>query len=167
MSAMPSPYRRPGYLHVGRNYEHEVFLLAASAFLGVAYLFGAPRPGSVQAVLPGWMSIAWALVLLVSGVLGLLGCYWPKRMDVALEIERSALTLQAAGMILFAAAVWSFAGLSGLATGIIVLAWALANLRRVYKISIGLTDAERAIHAEGNGNTRQADDDSTESGQVP
>jgi hypothetical protein len=120
---------------LGRHRSHEVFLLAVSAFLGLAYLFGSPPPGSLQALMPKPIFYAWATVLLVSGTVGLAGCYWPRRMDVALELERGAMTLQVAGLLLYTAVLFGYAGWQALASGGISIAWAVANGYRAWQIS--------------------------------
>lgn len=119
----------------GRHRPHEVLLLAVSVYLGVIYAVGAPPPGSLSALLPLWIFKTWAVVLLLSGVFGLVGCFWPWRADVGLEVERGALVMQTGGLLLYTAVVFTFAGWPAMAAGAITVAWAIANGVRAAQVT--------------------------------
>lgn len=126
-------------LHPGRHYGHEVFLLAWSIFIGLGYVIGVPPAGSLAARVSPPVIISWAWVMIIGGVVGLLGCYWPRsRFDLALLLERAGLLLQSGALVLFTTAVMANAGLPGLTVAGICLAWVVANLSRVWRITASL-----------------------------
>lgn len=134
----------PGWFH-----EHEVFLLAWSILIGAGYLFGAPRSGALANQLSPVVIVIWSWAMTLSGVIGLIGCFgFRKRMDIAFGLERGALALQAGGLMLFAVSIVSNAGATGLTVAGICMAWALANLTRAWRISVGLKAAHDAGNAE-------------------
>lgn len=138
---------RPLFLLSGRHHDHEVFLLAWSVLLGVTFAAGAPAPPSLEAAVPNWMFATWAVLVGLSGALGVVGCYWRGRIDVALELERSALLIQGGCWLLFAGGIFAYAGLDGLTAGGITLAWGLANVSRAWRITRALK-ADRVQQAE-------------------
>jgi hypothetical protein len=134
----------------GRLHDHEQFLLAWSVLVGVTYALGAPPPLSLADSIPEWMFISWAVIVGLSGLIGLAGCHWRGRIDVALEIERAALLMQGGCWLLFAGCIMGYAGLIGLTAAGIVIAWAGANLSRAWRITKALA-ADRVEQAEGGG----------------
>lgn len=122
----------------GRLHDHQVFLLTWSVLLGATFAFGAPTPASLATSINRPVFLGWAATLAVSGVLGLLGCFWRGRLDVGLEIERAALLMQSGAWLLFSGCVIAYAGASGSTAAGICLAWALANLSRSHRINRAL-----------------------------
>jgi len=118
---------RPVFVVAGRHRPHEVLLLAVSVVSGLAYVIGAPAPGSLAALLPGWAVAVWAWGLLLSGVVGLSGVWR------SLELEAAAMLLGAGALLWYAVAVAQF-GWRGLFGGAVALAWASANVWRAAQI---------------------------------
>jgi hypothetical protein len=118
---------------VTRRHPHELLLLAVSVLTGVAYLLGAPRPGSVDALLPHWQVTAWACALLASGLLGISGVLWP-RYDLGLALEGGAMLIGAGGAGMYLICVLAINGWNALLSGGVVAAWAGANLWRAGQI---------------------------------
>lgn len=128
----------------GKHYAHEVLLLAVSLIVGVAYTINSPPPTSLSVTVPHWVIIVWSGGLVISGGFGLLGCFWPRRLDVALEIERGALVIQVGALLLYTVALFAAVGWPALFSGAINVGWVIANLRRVWMISAGLHRPKRA-----------------------
>lgn len=151
------------WLTPGRFQSHEVFLLAWSVFIGVSGLLGAPKSNSMVTQLDQPVLTMWAVSMVVAGVVGLIGCYWPHRFDVGLELERGALLIQSGGLTLFAAAIFVNVGWIGLTVGGIALAWTIADLARVWRITRALRYARRTLPQEDRErNEARADDDETD-----
>jgi hypothetical protein len=111
----------------GRHRPHEILLLAVSVLIGGAYILGAPQPGSLAALLPGWAVVVWSAGLLASGAVGLFGVFRSMR------LEQAGMLLGAAALLWYTVAVAQF-GWRGLFAGAICLAWAAANLARALQI---------------------------------
>lgn len=119
----------------GRHRPHEMVLLLFSAMIGFADTLGAPPPQSVAAVMPGWYVKVWAVGLLVSGVVGLLGILLPLRPDRGLWVEFGAMLIGGGALIITTASIVQYAGLAKGAFGAgFCAAWALANLWRAGQI---------------------------------
>ena len=136
-------YSAPVVVVAGRHRPHELMLLAVSVILGVAYILGAPQPGSLAESLPGWMFTGWALVMLASGTLGLIGCFW-RDADLGMEIERGAMVMQAGAIVLYTSGLFAYAGTRALASGGIAAVWAGANAWRAVQITRDLRAIDRA-----------------------
>ncbi len=122
----------------GRYLDHETFLLAWSVLIGVGFGLGAPPPASIAFSIPYWLFLAWASCIAGSGLVGLVGCWWPYRADVAMEIERGALMVQSGCWALYVGCVWAYAGQTALIGGVIAAAWGSANLARAWRITRAL-----------------------------
>jgi hypothetical protein len=122
---------RPVVVISGRHRPHEIFLLAVSLLLGLAYTLGAPPPTSVAALMPDWAQHVWAGGLLLSGVVGLLGALTQR--SWSLQTEQAGMLLGAAALFWYAAAVAPY-GWRALFAGAVCLAWAAANLTRALQI---------------------------------
>lgn len=123
---------RPVVIVAGRHRPHEQLLLAYAALLGASYLVGAPVPPSVTGLLPPGGVTVWAVVLAVSGVAGLVGCWW--RGERGLGVELGALLMNAGALLLYSTAVFLVAGWRALLPGGLVAAWAAANMWRAIQI---------------------------------
>lgn len=118
----------------GRRRPHEVMLLAVSVVLGVSYLAGAPRPGSVNAALPAPVLYGWAIALLITGAAGLWACF-SRDTEAGLELERGAMIAQTGALILYATIAVTYAGFAALISASIVAGWAVANTVRAVQIT--------------------------------
>lgn len=125
---------RPLVVIINRG-EHEAVLLGTSVLVGVGMLAVAPAPTSVLVLFPSWLVTVWALAWVVSGVAGLVGLWWP-RLDVgrALAVERAALIINAAAVLLFTASAFVSAGWRAWAAGLFLAGWTVANLVRAFRI---------------------------------
>lgn len=119
---------RPVIVVAGRHRPHEQIFLAYSALLGVGYLTVAPVPGSVVAAFPPVAVTIWAGALAVSGLAGLVGCWW--RGERGLEMEAGGLLMNAGALVFYSSAAFAAVGLRALLPGGIALAWAAANMWR-------------------------------------
>jgi hypothetical protein len=82
--------------------------------------------------------ILWALGLLASGVVGLTGCLWRGHIVVGLGLERGAMLMSTGAMGLISAVIVSAAGVRGVFSAGITIAWALANVYRCLQITADL-----------------------------
>lgn len=119
----------------GQQRPHEVLLLALSVVIGVAYFLGSPAPGSLAALIPHWEIIAWAVGLIISGALGLVGCLlYHRDLETGLRLEFSAMLMGAGANLIYAFAVFSLGGWRALVAGGMTVAWVSANLWRCRQI---------------------------------
>lgn len=131
---MPTPPVRSPY---------ELTFMILSVLAGLGYLTTVPAPSSVAALMPGEVVAAWAWTLLLTGILGLVGCLWRGQLLVSLGLERSALLGQTGALLIIAGAtltawatgqtaVFPLLGLGFMA------AWMAANIWRLMQIRAGL-----------------------------
>lgn len=134
---MADPPPPPLLVVSGRRRPHEVMLMAVSVVLGVSYLAGAPRPGSVNDLLPDPVFYIWSVALLVTGVAGLVACF-SRRTESGLELERGAMVAQAGALLLYGTVAVTYAGFGALVSAAIVAGWAIANAVRAVQITADL-----------------------------
>jgi len=127
--------RPPVVVIVGRQRAHEVLLLAMSVIIGVAYIIGGPPPRSLAALLHPAVFKGWAVLMLITGAAGLVGCLYRGRVETALGIERGAMTAQFGALLIYATVLFAYAGMSALLAGLITAGWAAADLARAVQIS--------------------------------
>lgn len=134
-------------LVTGRHRPHELLLLAVSVLLGASYLIRVPAPQTLTAAVPRWVVILWAVGLVASGIIGLTGCLWRGDVTVGLGLERGAMLMSTAALVLISSVIVSVTGMRGAFSAGITIAWALANVYRIAQIS---TDLRRiaAAHKE-------------------
>jgi hypothetical protein len=118
----------------GRHRPHELLLLAVSIPIGLSYVFGAPPPGSVAALIPAWEVRIWAWLLLFSGLVGLVSSSWGRDARFALRLEAGAMLLGAGALLIYTVAVFQLGTWRGLFAGGITVAWMAANLWRALQI---------------------------------
>jgi hypothetical protein len=122
----------------GRRRPHEVMLLAASAIVGVAYLLGAaPPPSTLEQILverAGWVRPLWYGLLAASGLLGLVGCWLPDQVTGML-LERTAMLLSTAAILMWVLAIWWVAGAPGFGGLAFFALWGTANVWRSAQIT--------------------------------
>lgn len=131
----PEP-AQPVVLYIaGRARPHELFLLAVSAVTGVAYLVGVPPSTSLLAVVPIWQIRIWAVLMLASGIVGLLGSFYSRRhVEFGLQLEAAGMLMGSGAVLLLAAAAFTYAGWRSLGVGLTYGSWAAANLYRAWQI---------------------------------
>lgn len=125
---------RPVIVITGRRRPHELVFLALAVVLGLAYTLGAPPPASAASEMPPWLVHAWAAGLLLHGVVGLTAVFLPLQKDRALLAESGSMLIGAGTLVMAAASAFSYAGSAALLGGGLTLAWAIANLVRVFQI---------------------------------
>jgi len=118
----------------GRHSPHEELLLAVSTVSGLAYLIGSPPPMSIAALMPRPIVYIWAIGLLISGAVGLAGCWWRGAYERGIEFEKAGLLIGAGAMLIYGTAAFTFGGWRALLAGGIVLGWTAANIIRVAKL---------------------------------
>lgn len=119
---------RPVVVVTGRRRPHEQLLLAYGAFSGAVYLLGAPPPTSLAVTIPHWLVLVWSAGLVVSGAVGLAGCWW--RGIRGLRLEQGGLLIGAGALLIYTVSAFVFAGTRALFAGGVVCMWAAANLWR-------------------------------------
>lgn len=125
----------PFVIVLGREKDHEVALNVWSAALGVLYLAGAPKPGSMAALVHGPIFTLWAAGMVLSGATGLVACYLLRGPERSLEVERAALVIQTGVLLMWAGVALSFNGWSALMAVGLAGAWIWANVRRCLRIT--------------------------------
>lgn len=116
-----------------RRNPHTLFLFALQVPLGIAYLFTVPAPQSLAALVPGWLVMAWAVGLTLSGMVGVVSV-WPWAVTTAMELERGALLASSGALLLIGGASLVVNGLRAIFGWSLILAWAAANLVRCRQI---------------------------------
>lgn len=131
---------RPVIVVTGKRRPHEVLLFAYSIGAGIALPLRDSLPPSMQ----GW-NIPWAVALVLSGVIGLVGCYWRRSLWTGLSLERAGLLFNAACTFCYAVSVFTSYGRSGAFSAGFVTAWAVANVVRSLQIGNDLRSLGRGI----------------------
>lgn len=110
-----------------------VFMLAAIGISGIAYLFGNPPPGTIEAQLDrGWI-IAWAIALGLGGPVCLVGTFKLDPDGILLEQIGCALVFGATAI--YAIAVWTQVGfLEALYPGLFQFTFGGASLWRAFQL---------------------------------
>lgn len=124
----------PSVILSGRHRPHEVMLLAVSLLLGIAYLAGAKPPSSVEALMPGWMRLAWYALLAAGGAVGLAATtlHHPYQ---SLGLERAAMWGQTSSWSIYAIALASYGRAAGLGAACLCAGLAAASAWRIVQIS--------------------------------
>lgn len=124
----------PTLLISARARPHEQLFLLFSLISGLSYLLGAPKPGSINALMPHWEIWFWSSGLAISGVVGLFGCWWKYDRGLGLGMEMAGMLVGAGAMLMYAAAAWSVGGWKASLPAGISLVWTIANLVRAGQI---------------------------------
>lgn len=134
---------RPIVVVTGRRRPHEQLFLAFGALSGAVYLIGAPPPASVAALMSPLLVKAWAGGLVLSGVVGLLGC-WMHPSGRSLRLEQGGMLIGAAALLVYTTAAFSLAGWRALFGGGIAAAWTVANLTRAWQADRDIRQLHKA-----------------------
>jgi hypothetical protein len=133
---------------VGRDRPHEVALNVWAVILGTLLTFGAPRPGSMAALVSGGAFYVFSTGLALGGLIALVGSHWGRGdAERGLEIERAGLVVLTGALLVYAAAVTATFGGQALVAGGLTAAWVWANVRRAIMITRDLRHARRKVGA--------------------
>lgn len=133
--ATDAPHGTVHLVLTGWQRPHEIWLLILSVISGITSLISGLPPENALSRLPGWQVGLWSASLAASGLIGLGAFFWRRRLAMSLMVERGAMLLNAAPLIVYAAAViLAGDGMSALLGGVIVSGWAVADLVRVRQI---------------------------------
>lgn len=136
---------RPIIVITGRERPHELALLAFSAVAGALFLAGVPVPPSiVESMRPPW-NVLWCAGLALSGIVGLVGCYWRGNLIVALGVERTGLLFNAACYFTYAVMVFTFNGWNAFFAAGFCVSVAVADVARSLRISNDLRNIGKGI----------------------
>ncbi len=127
----------------GRHRPHEVMFLILSALAAGAFVLGAKPPTTVEQLVDTWVLGTWYLLLLASGVIGLISILLPNTYR-ALVLELAAMHGQTAAPLLY--------GLALLASGrpeagfavAFCLSWACASAWRAWQVWRAMRVLQRA-----------------------
>lgn len=100
-----------------------------SVLSGLAYFLGPAESGAINSEMPGWVQPAWAVSLLLSGLIGIYGALiYRSRLVKGMMVERGALLIQAGAVIFYGGALVVASGWSGTISAGAAVAWAGANI---------------------------------------
>lgn len=134
---------RPVLVLAGRQRPHELCLLVASVYLGALNLLH-PSPGTPITLLPAPVRYGCLVALLLSGLVGLAGCFWAWHVERGLRIEQAGMLIGAGALLILVAAIFSVAGWRlGLISTPTTIAWVAANLWRAGQIHLELRRMRR------------------------
>lgn len=129
----------------GRHRPHEVVFLAFSALAGLVFVAGVKPPSSLEQLVPVWIIWTWYVLLLASGVIGLVSL--PLRDPYrALVLERAAMLGHVAAPALYGLALLASGNAAALFSGLFFAAWAAASGWRAWQIQRGI----RALRQAGD-----------------
>ncbi|WP_416902769.1 hypothetical protein [Micromonospora echinospora] len=136
-------------LVTGRHRPHEVLFLAFSAAVGGAFAVGARPPTTIEQLVPGWVLWSWYLLLLASGVIGLIGVAQanPYR---ALVLELAAMHGQVAAPLLYGLALLSTGQPTVGFAAAFCLTWAAASAWRGWQAYRGIRLLRQVGQAGGH-----------------
>ena len=131
----------------GRHRPHEVMFLVFSALAGTAFIVGAKPPNTLERLLPVWVLWTWYLLLLASGLIGLLSITLsdPYR---ALVLERAAMWGQTAVPALYGLGLAASGQGTALFATAFCLSWAAASAWRGWQLSSGIRAMRQAGGAQ-------------------
>lgn len=126
------PYRHDPQ-QAGRH-PFELFTLYLALLTALPTVLGVvPQPGTMRAVLPGFVVAIWAWILLVGSIVTLAGIYWKDR-GTGLITEQLGLALVGASTLLYAGVLLAVAGEPAVITGAILGGFGASCLLRYYQI---------------------------------
>ena len=113
-----------------RRDPFKVLLLGLLVFSSATQLATAAVPGSVDALMPHWVHIAFLIDLLFGCAVALFGCYW-RDIVTAIFAERYGITIAEWGIGIYGLAVLIELAAKGLITFVLCIAFAYGfELRR-------------------------------------
>jgi hypothetical protein len=112
-----------------------MMLYLVSVILGSSWMIRLPAPGSVAQAQPVWVLRLWAVMTLVSGVIGLAGVIWAHvNLQRGLLLQVSALLFAGANMTLYGTSMIGVGGMRSFGSFMIFSIWSVANVWRTKQI---------------------------------
>ncbi|BAL87286.1 hypothetical protein AMIS_20660 [Actinoplanes missouriensis 431] len=148
---MPNRFLRPIQVVTGRH-PFEVMTLAAAALAGVTLLTMQLSPRSVASALHPVVQQIWTYELLIGGVVGLTGVFWPGTLYASLKLESIGVFVLAAATTMYTIALVTVSGSQAITAGSFIGAIAVASWARVAQI---VRDIGRATKAARTGTTAE------------
>lgn len=115
------------------RHPFQIWTLALLALSGIARLLSPEGDSAIDQVLDGPFRIAWAVLLLGGGALGLVAAFWPDR-ALGLLLERISLIAIAAATAVYGTLVLVTFGILALPAGGLSLGVAAASAVRIRQI---------------------------------
>lgn len=123
---------RPVLIITGRHRPHLLMTLWFSLVSGAVFVLGAPVPPSMG---DSSLVAVWAWLLLLSGVVGLVGCYTRLNVRRGLGLERAGMLIGAGAVVGYAIQVYTVNGQRALFSAGFCAGWAIANVVRALQVS--------------------------------
>jgi hypothetical protein len=117
----------------GRHRPHEVMFLVLSALAGAAFVAGAKPPSTLEQLVEPWVLWTWYLLLLGSGVIGLISIALPNTYRT-LVLELAAMQGQTAAPLLYGLALLSTGAPAAVFAVAFCLAWSGASMWRGWQV---------------------------------
>ncbi|MEU4642592.1 hypothetical protein [Micromonospora sp. NPDC023814] len=130
-----------------RHQPFEIAVMVTAPVCGVLLISLGVRPQSVEMAMPGPIQVGWELGLVVAGVAGLLGIFWPGRLSTALGTELASVLMLGTITGMYAVAVAVVAGQQGVAATSFVGAVSIGSGWRAAQIVRDLRALTRAVQA--------------------
>ncbi|WP_433651022.1 hypothetical protein ACQP2C_32435 [Micromonospora zamorensis] len=127
----------------GRHRPHEVMFLILSALAGGAFVVGAKPPTTVEQLVGPWVLWTWYLLLLASGVIGLVSIVQPDTYR-ALVLESAAMVGQTAAPLLYGVALLASSNSAATFAVAFCLTWAGASAWRCWQVGRGMRVLQQA-----------------------
>jgi hypothetical protein len=134
-------------LHTGRH-PFQVYILALCVLSGATLLLKDQTPSAIQGLLPGWLQLAWAIMLVGGSIIALFGSYWPGGRGGyanALTAERIGLGIVGAAAVVYGLAIIVVVSLPGIVAAGITLGFGLSCLIRARDIGRIIRSAIRNV----------------------
>jgi hypothetical protein len=135
--------RRLLEIRSGRH-PFQVLVVSACPLAAVAVLATGRFPPSLVAALPHPFADLWLALLATSGVITLLGTYWRGDLDNGLLIEGGGMTMLAAMLNIYVAALFVVSGSAAVAAGAFLGALGAAGWWRAWQIGVDVRKVWRA-----------------------
>lgn len=133
----------PIVVSTGRT-AFEVPMLGAALVAGTTLVIVDMRPRSVAESMPPAVQDTWEVALIVAGLVGLIGAYWPGRLPTGLGAEMFAVIVLGTSTTMYAIALAAISGWEALAAGSFIAAVGVASWWRCAEI---VRDLRRLVRA--------------------
>ncbi|MFE9654596.1 hypothetical protein [Micromonospora sp. NPDC006431] len=126
---------------------YEFAVLVTAPVCGVLLVVLRVRPQSVEVAMPDVIKVCWEIGLIVVGVAGLLGMFWPGQLGTGLGIELAAVLMLGAIAAMYVVSVLVVAGAQAVVAASFVGAVAIGSWLRSMEIVRSLRWIIRMHHA--------------------
>ncbi|MGN9777093.1 hypothetical protein ACTMS0_15210 [Micromonospora sp. H33] len=109
-------------------------VVATAPVCGVLMVTLQVRPPAVEVAMPGPVRVGWVLGLIVAGLVGLTGLFWPGRCATALGIELASMLMLGTLAGMYAVALAVFSGRMAVAAASFITAVAIGSWWRSAEI---------------------------------